>query len=241
MGAYHVLRWYETIDNSRFARNALQLAEEQNKVFEPKHGNAESEEKEPVAVAAIVADDGSGGGESGKNDKKKDKKNEKKEKKKAKKESAGGGGGNKPKGGANANANKSQSGSGGGIAKQGGASFDIGIDRKKWDGKVVTRFPPEPSGFLHIGHAKAVLLNHEIARDFNGKMLLRMDDTNPVKEKGEYVENIMRDLESLGVDTTNTKVTHTSDYFNYYIQVCTDLIKQGTFYVDPTPAEEVFF
>jgi len=79
------------------------------------------------------------------------------------------------------------------------------------DGKVVTRFPPEPSGFLHIGHVKAAMLNYHYARVYNGKMILRFDDTNPMNEKIEFVENIQRDLKTL--DINPDQVTHTSDYF----------------------------
>lgn len=79
------------------------------------------------------------------------------------------------------------------------------------DGKVVTRFPPEPSGFLHIGHVKALFLNYHYSKIFNGKMILRFDDTNPAKEKQEFVDNIKKDIETLGVHPD--RVTFTSDYF----------------------------
>ena len=79
------------------------------------------------------------------------------------------------------------------------------------EGKVVTRFPPEPSGFLHIGHAKAALLNYHYAKIYNGKMILRFDDTNPMKEKIEFVENIQKDLKTLNI--IPDQVTHTSDWF----------------------------
>tara|TARA_B110001450_G_C17252303_1_gene332043 strand:+ start:121 stop:456 length:336 start_codon:yes stop_codon:yes gene_type:complete len=78
-------------------------------------------------------------------------------------------------------------------------------------GEVVTRFPPEPSGFLHIGHVKAAMLNYHYAKIYNGKMVLRFDDTNPLNEKLEFVENIIRDLKTL--DIIPDQVTHTSDYF----------------------------
>lgn len=70
----------------------------------------------------------------------------------------------------------------------------------KWGGRVVTRFPPEPNGFLHIGHAKSICLNFGIAREYGGKCHLRFDDTNPTKEESRYVESIMEDVRWLGFD-----------------------------------------
>lgn len=115
-------------------------------------------------------------------------------------------------------------------------SFDVGID-PSMRGKVVTRFPPEPSGYLHIGHAKACYLNAELARIWDGHMVVRFDDTNPSKEKDEYVENIVADLKTLGVNYA--KITHTSDYFDKFEALCTRMIEQGTAYVDDTPVEKM--
>ena len=79
--------------------------------------------------------------------------------------------------------------------------------------KVVTRFPPEPNGYLHIGHAKSILLNYGLAKKYNGKFNLRFDDTNPTKEKTEFVESILKDVEWLGADYGD-KYYYASDYFD---------------------------
>ncbi|EPR62533.1 glutamate-tRNA ligase [Toxoplasma gondii GT1] len=102
-------------------------------------------------------------------------------------------------------------------------------------GKVVTRFPPEPSGYLHIGHAKAALLNSYFAQKYNGKMLFRFDDTNPAKENDEFESSIAEDLRLLNVEWA--AISHTSDYFEQMQSLCERLIKEGKFYVDDTPTE----
>eukprot|EP00967_Tisochrysis_lutea_P033798 scaffold40223_cov32-Tisochrysis_lutea.AAC.2 len=103
-------------------------------------------------------------------------------------------------------------------------------------GKVVTRFPPEPSGHLHIGHVKAAMLNAHFAQQYQGKMLLRFDDTNPSKEKGEYEEAILHDLKCL--DIVPTSVSHTSDHFDKILKIATNMLKEGLAYIDPSPQEE---
>lgn len=84
------------------------------------------------------------------------------------------------------------------------------LPEPEWE-NVVTRFPPEPSGFLHIGHFKAAMLNYHHSNMYNGKMILRFDDTNPSKEKESFVENIQSDIKTLGIEAA--EVTFTSDYF----------------------------
>jgi len=119
---------------------------------------------------------------------------------------------------------------------QSGGSFDINLPGASM-GQVCTRFPPEPSGYLHIGHVKAALLNDYFARTYQGKLVLRFDDTNPTKEKEEFVENIYKDLETLGVKYH--VVTHTSDSFELILKECTRMIKEGKAYVDNTPLEQM--
>ncbi|KAK0235226.1 glutamyl-tRNA synthetase [Armillaria nabsnona] len=106
------------------------------------------------------------------------------------------------------------------------------------DGQVVTRFPPEPSGYLHIGHTKAVVLNQFFANMYNGKFLVRFDDTNPTKEKAEYEETIIEDLHLLNVSPSH--ISHTSDYFDQLHAFAVDLIRSGKAYADDTDAIEPF-
>ncbi|OIR58307.1 MAG: glutamyl-tRNA synthetase, partial [Amphiamblys sp. WSBS2006] len=115
-------------------------------------------------------------------------------------------------------------------------SFDIKLQNTK-DGEVVTRFPPEPSGYLHIGHAKAILLNDYFARKYNGKLIVRFDDTNPSKEKDSYKEAILEDLVRLGIEPDT--VTHTSDYFALLHGKLLEMVQKGHAYADNTPQEEM--
>jgi glutaminyl-tRNA synthetase len=104
--------------------------------------------------------------------------------------------------------------------------------------KVVTRFPPEPNGYLHIGHAKSICLNFGLARDYGGVCHLRMDDTNPTTEDVEYVQNIQRDVRWLGFDW-NDKLFYASDYFEKLHGFAVELIKKGKAYVDSLNEAEI--
>ena len=103
--------------------------------------------------------------------------------------------------------------------------------------QIVTRFPPEPNGYLHIGHAKSICLNFGVARDYNGACNLRFDDTNPEKESIEYINSIRRDVEWLGFKWQSNPSA--SDYFDQLYQFAIDLIKQGKAYVDSQNAEDM--
>ncbi|KAB2033499.1 hypothetical protein ES319_D04G021900v1 [Gossypium barbadense] len=104
-------------------------------------------------------------------------------------------------------------------------------------GKVRLRFAPEPSGYLHIGHSKAALLNQYFAQRYQGEVILRFDDTNPTKESNEFVENLIKDVETLGIKYQ--KITYTSDYFPKLMDMAEKLIKEGKAYVDDTPREQM--
>lgn len=103
--------------------------------------------------------------------------------------------------------------------------------------KVATRFPPEPNGYLHLGHAKAVCLNFGLAKEYGGTCNLRFDDTNPVKEDAEYIEAIKRDIQWLGFEWD--KEVYGSDYFEYMYACAQKLIEKGLAYVDDLTAEEM--
>lgn len=116
------------------------------------------------------------------------------------------------------------------------ASFEIDLPGAEV-GKVVTRFPPEPSGYLHIGHAKAAILNEYFAHAYKGKLIIRFDDTNPTKEKVEFQDSIIEDLELLGVK--GDRITYSSDYFQEMYDLAVKLIKDGKAYCDDTPTEKM--
>ncbi|MBD1364726.1 glutamine--tRNA ligase/YqeY domain fusion protein [Mucilaginibacter sp. ZT4R22] len=111
------------------------------------------------------------------------------------------------------------------------------IAEGKNGGRVLTRFPPEPNGYLHIGHAKSICLNFGLAQRYGGKTNLRFDDTNPVKEDVEYVDSIKEDVKWLGFDWAEE--LYASDYFDKLYDLAVELIKQGLAYVDDSTAEEI--
>lgn len=116
------------------------------------------------------------------------------------------------------------------------ANFNIHLQDAEM-GKVVTRFPPEPSGYLHIGHAKAAVLNQYFATAYKGKLIIRFDDTNPSKEKTEFEQSILEDLALLGVK--GDKITYLSDYFQLMYDYAVQMIKEGKAYCDNTPLEQM--
>ncbi len=112
------------------------------------------------------------------------------------------------------------------------------VKRGKNGGKVLTRFPPEPNGYLHIGHAKSICLNFGLAAEFGGLCNFRFDDTNPGKEEVEYVDSIMNDVRWLGFDWED-RFYHASDYFEQLYEWAIDLIEAGKAYVDSLSADEI--
>jgi len=115
--------------------------------------------------------------------------------------------------------------------------IDNDIKNGKNEGKVKTRFPPEPNGFLHIGHAKSICLNFNIANDYQGLCNLRFDDTNPAKEEAAYAEAIKRDVEWLGYEWNELR--HASDYFQPLYDYAVTLIKEGKAYIDSLSADDI--
>tara|TARA_B110000014_G_C20120616_1_gene593679 strand:+ start:1694 stop:3388 length:1695 start_codon:yes stop_codon:yes gene_type:complete len=112
------------------------------------------------------------------------------------------------------------------------------LNTLKFDGRVHTRFPPEPNGYLHIGHAKSICLNFGLASKYSGKCNLRFDDTNPSKEEEEYVQSIMEDVRWLGFDWED-RVYYSSEYFSQLYEYAVRLIKKGKAYVDSLSAEQI--
>lgn len=106
---------------------------------------------------------------------------------------------------------------------------------KDYDGKIITRFPPEPNGYLHSGHAKAAFINFVIAKKYHGKIIMRFDDTNPAKESSEYENVITEDLARLGIVFDVT--THSSDYFEQMILYAEYLLEHDLAYVDDVDQE----
>ncbi len=111
------------------------------------------------------------------------------------------------------------------------------IKTNKWGGRVATRFPPEPNGYLHIGHAKSICLNFGIAEEFGGQCNLRFDDTNPIKEEQEYIDSIIEDVRWLGFDWQE-RLYYASDYFEQMYQYAVGLIKAGKAYVCDLTADQ---
>ncbi|RKM58246.1 glutamine--tRNA ligase/YqeY domain fusion protein [Butyrivibrio sp. X503] len=115
------------------------------------------------------------------------------------------------------------------------------IDKDLQDGvydHVCTRFPPEPNGFLHIGHAKSILLNYGMAKEYNGQFNMRFDDTNPTKERSEFMDSIIEDVKWLGADYGD-HLYHASDYFDQMYECAVKLIKKGKAYVSELTADEM--
>ena len=112
------------------------------------------------------------------------------------------------------------------------------LKNNKHQGRIHTRFPPEPNGYLHIGHAKAICINFETAEKYGGKTNLRFDDTNPLAEDTEYVNAIMKDINWLGFEWEGDAL-YASDYFEQLYQFAIRLIRKGLAYVDDSSPEEM--
>ena len=111
------------------------------------------------------------------------------------------------------------------------------LEEGKNDGRIQTRFPPEPNGYLHIGHAKAICMDFGIAEKYHGTCNLRFDDTNPSKENTEYVENILNDIQWLGFKWQN--IYYASDYFDKLWEFAVWMIQKGYAYVDEQTSQEI--
>ena len=119
--------------------------------------------------------------------------------------------------------------------------IELEIDKDLAEGRydhVQTRFPPEPNGYLHIGHAKSILLNYGLAKEYGGKFNLRFDDTNPTKEKSEFVESIKEDVRWLGADYED-RLFFASNYFDEMYEFARKLIRKGKAYVSDLTADEM--
>src|SRR5690554_5104560 len=112
------------------------------------------------------------------------------------------------------------------------------LRNNKYEGRVHTRFPPEPNGYLHIGHAKSICLNFGLAKEFDGLCNLRFDDTNPLKEEQEFIDSIREDVRWLGFDWEDREF-YASDYFDQLYEWAVQLVKKGKAYVDSLSAEEI--
>ncbi|MGC9393258.1 MAG: glutamine--tRNA ligase/YqeY domain fusion protein [Anaerolineae bacterium] len=118
-------------------------------------------------------------------------------------------------------------------------AIDEDIESGRFDGRVHTRFPPEPNGYLHIGHAKAICIDFGIAEDYGGKYNLRFDDTNPAKEEVEYAQSMVEDIRWLGFDVGEHNIFYASDYFEQMYAWAEDLIQKGLAYVDDLSPDEM--
>ncbi len=116
--------------------------------------------------------------------------------------------------------------------------IDEDLKTNKYEGRVHTRFPPEPNGYLHIGHAKSICLNFGIAKDYNGLCNLRFDDTNPIKEDPEFVQSIQDDIKWLGFDWEE-RLYHASDYFDQMYEYAIQLVKEGKAFVCSLSEKEI--